>query len=373
MKIKIPKSKVILLKNYVNSELYKVRKGSSYSGYWKEHAGRMNLKIENDCVEISGDSGFYIPEKIRSKFIRRLLKVISSPGIMIGKFFILYRRYFKDIRHLSWSDGFDAAMGNKPITDPDLSPYRINHLSLTRDFQDIIPTAKDVKKRYNKWSPYPISDHVIISYYFRIIILPHVERSQELCILEIGGGSGNLASILYKEYSPKMLIMVDLPESLVNAFVFLASIFPKSHFILPDLATDYINKYFTTGFTSEHGAIVFLTPWQVNCLPPNIIDLSINAHSFQEMTHEQICEYFSLIKRVSREGGLFFCANRVEKIPCEGNSYAVIQDEPPNRFYDYPWHRNNIKIIDEVSRLHRVCVADAIALRLERVVKDMNC
>jgi hypothetical protein len=187
--------------------------------------------------------------------------------------------------------------------------------------------------------------------------------------MEIGGGSGNLASVLYKEYSPKLLLMIDLPESIVNSFVFLASIFPKAHFVLPNLAEDYINKYFANDLATEHGAIVFLTPLQAHFLPSNVVDLAINTHSFQEMTHDQIAEYFGLIERVSKEKSLFFCANRVEKIPCSGNSYTEIQKDPPNRFYDYPWHQKNIRIIDEISRLHRVCLADGVALRLESIVK----
>ena len=165
--------------------------------------------------------------------------------------------------------------------------------------------------------------------------------------------------------------MVDLPESIVNAFIFLSSVFPQAKIILPDAFEA------SSGILSESPSVggitptfVFLTPWQINLLPSDYFDLAVNTHSFQEMKHEQIDEYFSLIDRVSKSDGLFFCVNRVEKIPCNGNSYNEVQHEPPNRFYEYPWRSKNIRLIDEISRLHRVCAADDTAIRLEKVVKS---
>ena len=87
------------------------------------------------------------------------------------------------------------------------------------------------------------------------------------------------------------------------------------------------------------------------------------------MTHSQIDYYFLEIERVSKKGkdSYFFCANRVEKIPTDSNAFKVMQEEPPNRFYEYPWQEKNERLIDEVSRLHRLCNLDAHAIRLERI------
>jgi len=61
-------------------------------------------------------------------------------------------------------------------------------------------------------------------------------------IVEIGGGSGNFVSIMYHEFSPKMLFMVDLPESIVNAFIFLSSVFPDAQIVLPNALENFLNK-----------------------------------------------------------------------------------------------------------------------------------
>ena len=115
--------------------------------------------------------------------------------------------------------------------------------------------------------------------------------------------------------------MGDLPESIVNAFVFLSGVFPKANFVLPEAFEDFISSFDAeNSIIKVEGTFVFLTPWQINLLPQNIIDLSINTHSFQEMTHAQINDYFNLIEKVSKNESFFFCVNRVEKIPCNGNA-----------------------------------------------------
>jgi ubiquinone/menaquinone biosynthesis C-methylase UbiE len=197
-----------------------------------------------------------------------------------------------------------------------------------------------------------------------------MEHQESINIVEIGGGSGNFASIMFHEFSPKILFMVDLPESIVNAFVFLSSVFPEAQIVLPDEVESFLGKLSKGDLGAENARVfVFLTPWQINLLPSDYFDLAVNTHSFQEMTHAQIDEYFSLVERVSKKDGLFFCVNRVEKIPCKGNAYTEVQQEPPNRFYEYPWRPKNVRLIDEISRLHRVCAADNAAIRLERIVK----
>jgi putative sugar O-methyltransferase len=273
---------------------------------------------------------------------------------------------------MTWAKGFNATMQHHPVIDPDLSPYRINHHKLKRDFDNVLVSVEDIRQHYAKWAPYSLTDHVIIAYYFRNILVPYINRQKALNFMEIGGGSGNLASILYREFSPRIFFMVDLPESIINAFAFLSRTFPNARIVLPDSSIEFINSFDEQNTVKDYeGAFVFLTPWQINHLPSDIVDLSINTHSFQEMTHGQISDYFNLIERVNRNESFFFCANRVEKIPTNSNSYTEVQAEPPNRFYEYPWQSKNIRLIDEISRLHRVCSADGTAIRLEKIVKSV--
>jgi len=373
MKINISHENQNKLKEFINSNSFSNRSMSAYSDYWEEHASRMRLEFFNDAVDISGESGFYLSEAASKRFFRRLIKAIKSPRIAAGRVFALCRQYFSTPRYMTWADGFNATMRHDPVTDPDMSPFRINHLNLSRDFNDTLANIQDVKKDFAQWTTLTLSDHVLIAYYFRNILIPHVDKNKKnLNILEIGGGGGNLASILYRHLSPKIFFMVDLPESIVNAYVYLSDIFPKAAIVLPNEFENYIGLLdFNNAVADSCGTFVFLTPWQINLLPHGIMDLTINTHSFQEMTHAQINDYFCLVESASKHNGLFFCVNRVEKIPCKGNAYVEIQNAPPNRFYEYPWRTKNLRLIDEVSRLHRVCAADNTAIRLERIVKSL--
>lgn len=371
MNVSITSEKLDQLREFLSSETFSDRSDISYSEYWKDHASRMSLELGNSFVDISGESGFYFPEKTLQKLSRRLSKALSSPRQIIIMLTALFRRYFETPRYLSWEAGFNATMSHSPLTDPDLSPHRINHLRLGGGEGGIYRNTGQIWKEHSKWSPYPLTDHGIVAYYFINILHPWIDHKRTNNILEIGGGTGNLASIICHKLTPKIFFMVDLPESIVNAFIFLSSVFPQAKIILPDAFEACSGKLSESpsvgGITPT---FVFLTPWQINLLPSDYFDLAVNTHSFQEMKHEQIDEYFSLIDRVSKSDGLFFCVNRVEKIPCNGNSYNEVQHEPPNRFYEYPWRSKNIRLIDEISRLHRVCAADDTAIRLEKVVKS---
>ena len=64
---------------------------------------------------------------------------------------------------------------------------------------------------------------------------------------------------------------------------------------------------------------------------------------------------------------MFFCANRVEKIPCGPDAYTVEQKDPPNRFADFPWCASNEVLAYEISRMSRLVDLDNVAVRIERV------
>ena len=113
---------------------------------------------------------------------------------------------------------------------------------------------------------------------------------------------------------------------------------------------------------------VFRTPEQINTLEDNFIDLAINNHSFQEMSHKQIAEYFELIQRCSKKGAYFYTANRVEKIP-SGPDDGKETLEPPQRFCEYPWVRSNKVLVHEICRLMRLVQLDNIYVHLEKIEK----
>jgi len=191
----------------------------------------------------------------------------------------------------------------------------------------------------------------------------YISENQIGTVLEIGGGNGNFTSILYHDWAPLRVILVDLPETLAIAIPFLSSLFPEAKIIMPhEVKAD-------KGALSGTFDFAFLTVDQLEIIADNSVELAINCHSFQEMTGEQIEQYFTLVQRVCREEAFFFVANRVEKIPCGPDSLTVEQLVPPNRFAEYPWNPKNQKLFYEISRLHRLVQLDDVSIRLERIHK----
>ena len=108
-----------------------------------------------------------------------------------------------------------------------------------------------------------------------------------------------------------------------------------------------------------------------NLLPDSSVDLCINTDSFQEMTHEQIGDYFNLVQRVVRNNGHFFTRNRVDKIPWGTNSFRFTDSSgpPPNIFAEYPWDDNNEIILHESCKLRQLVGTTNSMIRLEKVIK----
>jgi len=263
-------------------------------------------------------------------------------------------------RLMSYEQAFDAVMNCAEISIPVVSAFAINHRELTRT-PGVFASAASVDRHYKKWSGYEASANIYNHYYYQNILRGLAGANQIRTILEIGAGNGNFPSILFHDWTPVRMILVDLPETLAVSIPFLSSLFPEASMMMP-------NEIQANGL-SENLDFAFLTVDQLDLLRDASIDLAINCHSFQEMTHEQIDIYFSLIQRVCREAGLFFTANRVEKIPCGVDAYLVEQKDPPNRMAEYPWNRRNQVLVHEISKLSRLVQLDAVSIRLERVRK----
>jgi len=254
----------------------------------------------------------------------------------------------------SYEKVFDLVINHASVSDPDLSPFRINHLKW-KDNSDLFLSSKDVKRVYQSWSGRRMDEPIYLHYYYINIIKNYVKGIKVKRILEIGAGNGNFPSILFHHLPNVSIYLVDLPEMIPVCFSYLSTIYPNAKINLPHEA-NYKNQEFD---------IQFLTPSQLNLVKTDSIDLAINCHSFQEMPQPQIKEYFSFLKRILRKGGYFFTANRIEKIPVGKNAYTTEQLDLPNRFHLYPWNPKSKIIIDEVSRFSRLVQLDGIGIRLE--------
>ncbi|ASV10813.1 putative sugar O-methyltransferase [Leptospira santarosai] len=357
-KIFLNKDLISRLKEFKNSKVYLTDSAISKSDYWQEQVKELTSILTEGSVIIGGDSGYYVPSsnsmiiRLFSKITKVLLNISDLPELIVD-------RYFKQTKLLSYKAAFDAVMSHAVISDPDLSPYRINHLELRKN-SEIFPDAKSVSKHFSSWSGHLASSNIYLNYYYLNLLKGYTKKGEIRRVLEIGSGNGNFSSILYNSLSPVQCVIVDLPEMIPICAAYLSKIFPEAKIVLPN----EVNKTLPKDYD-----FLFLTTTSIDLLPKNYIDLSVNCHSFQEMKPKQISVYFDLIQNVTKKNGYFFTSNRIEKIPMGRDPYTRIQNEVPNRFFEFPWKKSNQILINEISRFSRLVQLDAIGVRLERIRK----
>jgi putative sugar O-methyltransferase len=322
----------------------------------------LQVSIGNGSVNVSGSSGFYVPES--SALVRRLARrgwgALRQPLKALTWISNSIASRFAVPRLMSYDRAFDAVMSHAEISMPILSRFVVNHLELLGK-PGVFATSAAVDRHYRGWSGYAASPNILNHYYYQNILRGCIDSAEVRTVLEIGAGNGNFPSILYHDWAPVRVILIDLPETLAVAIPFLSNLFPRARLALP-------HEIQSGGLLAEFD-FAFLTVDQLGLLGDDRVDLAINCHSFQEMTHEQIRIYIELAQRVCRDGGYFFTANRIEKIPCGPDAFEREQPEPPNRAAEYPWNPHNEIRVQELSRLMRLVQLDGIAIRLERIRK----
>jgi putative sugar O-methyltransferase len=350
------------LRAFISSDLFAVQSGVAKSEYWKYHSGKLHANVTGDSIEVTGESGFYVPQRssVLKRTARKVLRAIKEPANAVRWLTRGITSAFEVPRLLSHEQAFDAVMSGADISIPILSAFAIDHRELAHA-PGVFANAASVTRHYKKWSGYEASENIYNHYYYQNILRAHKDVNKIRTILEIGAGNGNFPSILFHDWAPVRVVLIDLPETLAVSIAFLSSVFPEADIVMPhEIQADGLPEQFD---------FAFLTVDQLSLLRDSSIDMAINCHSFQEMTHEQIAIYFALIQRVCRESGLFFTANRIEKIPCGPDAYTVKQLDPPNRMAEYPWNRQNETLIHEISKLSRLVQLDAVSIRLERIHK----
>jgi putative sugar O-methyltransferase len=340
-----------------------VRSRVAKSEYWKYYAEQLQTNISGNSVEVTGGSGFYVPQQ-SSLLIRtsqRILRGIKQPAKAASWIRRVAGSWFAVPRLMSYEQAFDAVMSSAEVSIPINSPFTINHRKLAQHPKVFASTAS-LKRHYAKWSGYEASANIVNHYYYQNILRAFIDREEIGTILEIGAGNGNFPSILYHDWKPVRVVLIDLPETLAVSIPFLSAMYPEAKIAMP-------HEIEITGMPKDFD-FAFLTVDQLAHLTDSSIDLAINCHSFQEMTHDQINTYFKLVQRVCRDSGFFFTANRIEKIPCGPEAFTVEQLDPPNRMSEFPWNAQNKVVVHEISKLSRLVQLDSVSIRLECVHKE---
>lgn len=328
--------------NFIKSDVFNNQNIISKSIYWEHHSKLIELKINKGSVFLGGVSGNYIP--LKKNFLNYYFYKIK---VLIKK---LIR--YKINQHLSYEKAFDKVLNfNLP-----------GKQQLVFDKQKLILKKSSECKSIFPFN-YEINDHIIRSYYYLNILSSYIENLENLNIIEIGGGNGNLISLLKFHLKPNCIINIDIPETLKLCIPYLKDLFPLSKMLLPNEIKKNINKSIL-----EEYDIIFLTPSQLSLVEDNNIDLFLNTASFQEMNMEQIKIYIDFIQNIAKKNSYFFCSNSIEKVPVDGVVHPdKLKEIKPIRFFEYPFYDNEV-LVYQVCKLTSLVQNNPAYIRFEKII-----
>jgi len=286
--------------------------------YWEHHLSKIKIeKIEQNKIRVTGESGFYFPGMTYSG-----LDLLNT----------LYKRFglLKDIS----GTPFDLSIPQKQGC---FFGYKIKGKWISSDFLRSIHHARKI----------------IFASKNDSLNLP-----ENLKILEIGSGTGIQALVFKKLYKKSTYYLVDFPETLALAQVFLSIVLPESKFLFFD---DWQkNSNLLNGSDYD---FVFIPNYAISQVPDNIIHLAINTVSMQEMNYQTIEMYFSELRRVLTEPSLFYQCNRDKKM-----------DGVMIKLENYPYNPNDrhlFKRLDEFQQktlVIRKCFGRIPVLRKIKII-----
>lgn len=132
---------------------------------------------------------------------------------------------------------------------------------------------------------------------YETILHPDLDKREVRTILELGPGYGRTAYVFLELQPACRYILVDIPPALYVAQRYLSNVFAerKTFGFRPFSDFEAVRADF------EEAEIIFLTPNQLELLPENAVDLSINISSLHAMRPDQIRYYFTEIERFTRK------------------------------------------------------------------------
>ena len=168
------------------------------------------------------------------------------------------------------------------------------------------------------------------STFYLLKLIPELNKINNLKILEIGSGYGELCRqlIKYSDLNIRQYDLVDLPKNLLFAEKYLTTIFHKS-VNLKTKISDYQSK------NNSSTQINFYLPEDISKLKK--YNLIINSYSFQEMEVKTAKAYHEFIQHSLTDSGYFYSLNAPVKWDIKS-------------YNDY----NNLKNLDnKISIMHR--------------------
>lgn len=169
------------------------------------------------------------------------------------------------------------------------------------------------------------------------LLREHLEREQVRRIMMIGDGYGLLGAVLAAWRPSAQVIFVDLGRSLLFQVMTCGRVFPSAtHALVGTNDDDAVVR----------SRFVYCPADKVAGLKLEPVDLAINIASMQEMTAETIDGYFTLLRKAPTRW--FYCCNRDRKV-MPGGEVA--------EFARYPWHEDDVHVVDGPCPWHQWFVA----------------
>ncbi len=172
------------------------------------------------------------------------------------------------------------------------------------------PPKEKIISRAGKELQSTFNDLILISFANKIFnALSTKQKTNELFVLEIGGGYGGLAAKLKNLLPQAKITIIDLPHAGLLQTYYLQRLFPSGQLYVLDYKND--DNFQRDSSSSSDFTIVPST--KIDFLMGQNFDLIINSRSFMEMDQKTIKSYFDLIQSRIQVGGLFFNCNRLWK------------------------------------------------------------
>lgn len=353
IRLGLPPEYIERVKRYYN-ELVRGEFAELKSDYWIDHSAHAKIVFQEDCVLLSGASGFYIPrEKARSaKYrLRRWVEGRYKRFVFACDKLLRLSSPYALSSFMTYDMAYDYILGRRPQVSADEygeNPYLFN----TGYLSPVFKTSKELEARWFLKGRYLPDGNTFLAAYYHAVFNHFVDGPVPR-YLEVGAGNGNLASF-FRYYNKSHIVVIDLPEILLFSSCYLKSIFPDATIALPHEIREPIAQE-----SLDENDFVLLVPSQSQWLPRKAFDLAVNTASMQEMTYEQIGEYIELIQDVCKKGALWCNVNRVEK-------FTSRQGRPICAF-EFPYYKGNKLLVHQIDRFHRLVQPDNVVIHIERI------
>lgn len=146
-------------------------------------------------------------------------------------------------------------------------------------------------------------------------------------VIEIGGGFGALAYYLRQIVPETRFVIVDLPESLVFAGVYLSLMKPETGHVFMDDATP------GDRLVPNSSGVTFVPNFMFDRIVEagSEFDLAVNTLSMSEMSRDQVTYYCSGIKTMLKPDGAFFEQNQDNSALGKLDARNVIVEQFPHQ------------------------------------------